>query len=353
MSLLLALFLFQFARVTEPLPLAFPRDHGSHPAYQTEWWYFTGNLRDGEGARHGFQLTFFRSGITPSLAGRTSAFATRDLWLAHFALSDGKERRFFFDDRADRGSLGTAGAALDTLHVWLRDWRAQIDETGAIQLAAESQGHRLALTLRSRKGPVLHGDRGYSRKGSDPGNASMYVSLTDCAVTGELATPERGSFAVEGSAWMDHEFGSSVLSGEQVGWDWFSLQLGDGVELMLFQLRRKSGGADELSAGTLVRADGTTRALSRADFAIEVRSRWRSTHTGGEYPSAWTIAIPGEGFMLTLEPLLADQELRTTHSTGVTYWEGAVSARGTHGGKDVSGVGYVELVGYAGRVARF
>jgi predicted secreted hydrolase len=334
-----------FARVTGPMDLQFPRDHGAHPDMQTEWWYTTGNLNGPNGERYGFQLTFFRRALLGADLRETrgSAWGADQVFLAHFTLTDGQTQQFYAYERLERGAVGLAGAmGEDGMHVWLHDWSVEQTGTDRYLLTAAEDGVRLDLEMRDRKCPVLQGDRGYSRKGPEAGNASTYISQTRLETVGTLEIEGR-QIQVEGLSWMDHEFSTSALSQGQIGWDWFSIQLDDGSELMLYTIRRADGSIDPFSQGTVIAADGTTRRLAAGDFQIAAEDTWRSKKSGGTYPSAWTVTVPGEGLVLQIKPVLADQELNLSF----VYWEGAVDIQGTAAGKLIRGRGYVELTGYS------
>lgn len=350
-----------FAQVQPGTVPQFPRDHGPHDDYQTEWWYYTGNLQSENGEHFGYQLTFFRRALLPpgERAERASAWATDQVYLAHFAVTDvagGKHSAF---EKLARGAGGVAGAQAEPFRVWLEDWsvtgegvsQASVDlATGATsyrkppeRLVAAAGDVRLDLRLTDVKGPVLQGDRGYSQKGEEATNASIYYSLTRMAATGTV-TARGETFVVSGLGWMDHEYSTSALGRDQVGWDWFSIQLDNDRELMVFQLRRADGSVDGFSSGTLVAADGSTQRLGAGDFSLQPTGKWRSPRTGAEYPSGWRLDIPSAELKLTIAPRLADQEMNVSY----TYWEGAVSVNGTMSAQTVSGSGYVELTGYAG-----
>ena len=326
---------------------SFPRDHGSHPEYRTEWWYFTGILAAEDGRRFGYQLTFFRQGIVPVAADPANPWSIRDLYLAHFTLTDIAARSFRHAERVSRAGPGLAGAEAGALRAWVLDWSAAAEgETFA--LAARDGAVAIRLALRPRRAPVLHGGGGLSRKGPAAGQASWYASITDLETTGTVHTGDGREVAVRGASWFDHEFGSGQLASDLAGWDWFGLRLSDGSALMLYRLRRRDGGAAPASSGTFVGADGTARHLAREEAAIEELARWRSPHGGASYPARWRLRVPTAGIDVEIIPLLADQELRTGKSTGVTYWEGAVAGSGAANGSPVSVEGYVELTGYAG-----
>ncbi|MFP4184040.1 MAG: lipocalin-like domain-containing protein [Halorhodospira sp.] len=334
-----------YARALGPRAFLFPWDHGAHPAYRHEWWYTTGNLESEDGRHFGFQVTFFRIALAPSAAARPSAWATRQLWMAHFTVTDTQGERFYHFERFARGALGLAGAEADPFRVWLEDWALE-GEPGAgmdqLQATLEAEGVGLDLSLAARKPLILQGDRGYSRKGAEPGNASYYYSLPRLAVEGRVVLPD-GAHRVTGSAWIDREWGSSALSEGQAGWDWFSLQLEDGSELMVYHLRQADGRSDPHSAGTWIDASGRKRSLDPEDFELEVLECWRSPDGGARYPIRWRVRYPAEGLDLELRPTLADQELRG----GFRYWEGAVRGEGRRQGAPVRAVGYVEMTGYA------
>jgi predicted secreted hydrolase len=313
--------------------------------YQTEWWYYTGNLVAGGGQRFGYQLTFFRRALAPPTlrTERESAWATDQVYMAHFALTDvdGRSHRAF--ERFARGAAGLAGAQAAPYQVWLEDWRVEEEAPGVTRMRAAQEGLALDLTLVDRKDPILHGNRGYSPKGPQPGNASYYYSLTRLETSGTVQVGD-ASYQVSGLSWMDHEWSTSGLAADQVGWDWFSVQLDDGSELMVFQLRKADGSIDPFSSGTYVAADGSTRPLARDAFEIRVEDTWRSPHTGAIYPARWTVAVPAVDLVLEIEPYLADQEMNVSYS----YWEGAVQVEGERAGQVIRGNGYVEMTGYAG-----
>jgi predicted secreted hydrolase len=339
-----------FLQATAPRTFAFPADHGAHHGYRTEWWYVTGNVRDAAGRPFGFQVTFFRIALVAAPARRTSAWGTGEIYMAHLAVSDVAGGRFHAVERLSRAAQGLAGASTSPLRVWLEDWwlaadpPEQVAALPVIRLRAADDGIGVDLSLESLKPVVLQGERGLSRKGPERGNASFYYSLTRLRTTGSITVGGR-VLTVEGASWLDREWSTSALSVDQVGWDWFALQLGDGRELMLYRLRRRDGALDPFSSGTLVLPDGTTRPLRAADATVDVLSTWRSPRDGREYPAGWRVRIPGDALDLTVTPRLADQEL----VLGVRYWEGAVTVKGTSGAHPIAGEGYAELTGYGER----
>lgn len=329
----------------------FPRDHGSHDEFRTEWWYYTGHLSTESGRRFGYQLTFFRRGLDQEqVRANPSRWAIRHLYLAHFALSDLDKGRFRYAEKTSRAGLGKAGADAGRLRVWIDHWlvEATSAQHDPHHLKASAEDFAIDLTLDPEKPPVVHGDRGVSRKGNSPEQSSHYYSLTNLATTGTLSINGEPQ-AVKGLSWMDHEFGSADLAEDLVGWDWFSVQLGNRHELMFYRLRRADGTADPASSGTLIFPDGRSLHLSADDLQIEVVNHWTSQASGARYPSRWRIAAPMLGLSLDLAPWLSDQELMTSRSTQVTYWEGAVKVTGMFHGTVVTGQGYVELTGYAKR----
>ncbi len=328
----------------------FPRDHGAHPAYRTEWWYFTGNLKDDEGNRYGYQLTFFRQGIRTEPAQTGNPWSVRDLYLAHFTVTDVKSGRFIANERVSRTGPGLAGARTDALDVWLLSWSAR-EKDGRLHLRAREEGAQLELSLIPAKPLVFHGESGLSRKGDQPGQASYYVSYTRLTTAGFLKTSAASRpIRVGGVSWFDHEFGSNELAANQAGWDWYGLHLSDGRDLMLYALRRADGALEPASSGTIVDGKGVSRHLALPQIRVEVLDHWKSGRSGALYPCRWRIRILSERIDVIVASEVPDQELVTPGSTGITYWEGAVRGEGTSGGHRVSAEGYVELTGYAGRL---
>ena len=327
-------------------PWRFPRDHGSHPEYRIEWWYYTGNLESERGRRFGYQVTFFRVGVDPA-PENPSRWAVRDLFMAHLAVTDVRGGRHLAAERLDRGGLGWAGARTETLDVRNGGWRAFLDG-GRHRLEAVDGAFGVELDLEPGKGPTLHGAGGFSRKGPSAGNASQYYSMSRMPTAGRVRID--GAWVdVAGASWMDHEFGTTFLEPGQVGWDWFSLQLDDGADLMVFQLRRADGRPDARSAGTWIAGGGASAALEGDDVRLTPGRRWTSPASGAEYPVEWRVELPGRQTSLAVTAVLDAQEMDTGASTGVTYWEGAVTAAGRVGGRPVRGRGYLEMTGYVGR----
>jgi len=355
---LLALILLlpsEFRLAVPGYEFAFPRDHGSHPAYRTEWWYYTGHLRTESGRRYGFELTFFRVGLVPqqevaeeqgppmSSTSRPpmSRWDLQSVYPAHFAITDVAAKDFRFYEKLNRGSVFTAGAAEGKLEVFNEAWKATTNPDGTWRLVAKEGKDSIDLTLRAVKPPAVHGQNGVSVKAQGIGFASHYYSMTRMEASGMV----NGQKAT-GQAWMDHEFGSAALRESQQGWDWFSLQLDNDSELMLYIIRRTDGTPDETSSGSLITSDGSVIHLRRDQMRITPLKQWKSPKSGATYPMGWRVELPAFKVALRVRPLLEAQELVTHGSTQVTYWEGACDVSGSFGGSPVRGDGYVEMTGY-------
>ncbi len=341
-----------YLSVTGPCDFEFPEDHASHPGYRTEWWYYTGNLHSSDGNRYGFQLTFFRRRIIPSEFEKrwptpASAWRTGQIYLAHAAISDLEGQQHVYDQCMGRGVLGIAGEFRNNgvVHIFLKKWSARISPKTHI-LKVISDRFSFDLKLTPVKPPVFHGEKGYSRKGSTPEKASCYYSLTRLETQGQMTIAEK-TFTVSGLSWMDHEFSTAPLEHGLVGWDWFSLQLSDSTEIMIYLLRQKNGELNSASSGTFIRSNAKTRHLSNHDFEVTVTDTWNSPSSNALYPARWRLKIPLLFLDLDIASNLADQEMITHESTGVTYWEGSVSVQGSKGESRIRGQGYVELTGYA------
>lgn len=341
-----------FKSVTGPCELSFPKDHGPHPEHRTEWWYYTGNLTTDGGHRYGFQLTFFRSGLKPPAKRKNwpkpaSAWRSDQIYLAHAAITDIANGRHLQAERMARPVLSLAGVEQTpaTVRVHVHGWHTVIAPEGH-HLQADADGFSLRLDLTSVKPPVLHGDNAYSLKGQSPERASCYYSFTRLQAAGDLIVAgER--HAVQGSAWMDHEFSTAPLQPGISGWDWFSLQLADQTEIMFFRLRESDGSVNPASSGTLVFPSGEWQHLKKSDVRLTPLSYWTSPHSGARYPIAWHLRSTALQLDLTLTASVKDQEMRTPRSTQVVYWEGSLVAAGTHKGEKIDGSGYLELTGYA------
>ena len=271
-----------FAQAEAPREFSFPRDHGPHPEFRNEWWYVTGNLDDDTGRRFGFEFTVFRFSLTPDAPISDSLWRTNQVYIAHLAITDADSERFFVAERYSRGSTGLAGAQSEPFRVWIDDWSLSGHDE-AWRIRAGDDSFALDLALRPLKDPVLNGDRGLSIKSEEAGSASYYYSITRSATSGTVSVESR-DYAVTGLSWVDREWSTSALAPDQVGWDWFSLQLSDGTDLMLYNIRKTDGSADFTSSGTLAYFDGSARALKHGDFDIVVTDTWDS-------PEGWALPV--------------------------------------------------------------
>lgn len=322
-------------------PIMFPRDYGSHPNFRTEWWYVTGWLDAASGEQLGFQITFFRTkpGIEPD---NPSAFAPKQLLIAHCAISDPKRGRLWQDQRIQRAGLGLAQALEGDTHVWIDDWTLQRQE-GRYTAKVAAEGFALDLTLADTQAPMLNGENGVSRKGPSPTASSYYYSVPHMKVSGHVV---RGgvSSSVTGEAWFDHEWSSEYLDERSSGWDWVGIDLADGSALMAFRMRGLDG-QPRWAGGSLRGPDGVLTLFDAAQVRFDAGRSWVSPRTGTSYPVEWTISLGSRRF--ELKPLMDDQENDTRLSTGAIYWEGAV--RAYEQGRP-SGKGYLELTGYGERL---
>ena len=357
-----------FTQALAPREFVFPGDHGAHPGFKTEWWYYTGNLFTEEGRQFGYQFTIFRNQLSPSDAdfarinqeepvlmnpeeegARDSEWSTNQLYLAHFAISDVSKKDHVFDERYSRGTAGLAGASVDPYRIWLEDWEiTQVkdskasDERFQMRIKAEmSNGTALDIVLNPQKPLVLQGEEGYDKKGGEDGNASYYISFTRMQTEG-LLKKEGESLAVSGLSWMDHEWSTSALDSGQTGWDWFSIQLSNGYELMYYQIRNVDPDLAPQTTGSLVTPNGQKRDLDQGEVRLEVLEYWASPHTGARYPVQWTLAIPSEELEMDVTTVFDDQEM----TVSVQYYEGALQVSGKFRDEAIDGNGYIEMTGY-------
>jgi predicted secreted hydrolase len=328
-----------YRQATPGYQYSFPRDHFEHPEFRTEWWYYTGNIRDAKGRRFGFELVFFRQGQRRVSAPNPSNWRADEVYLAHLALTDIDGKHFYDHQRLNRAGPGIAGASFREQRVWNGNWSAVWHGDKQLLEATADEFH-FQLEVTPAKPPVVNGIDGFSQKGNAAGEASYYVSFTRLPVSGDLVIGSE-RYKVTGTAWMDHEWFTNQLDKEQIGWDWFSVQLNDRTELMLFQLRRRDGSIDPHSSGTCVDHQGRARHLTQADFSLTPLSYWRSQRTGASYPVHWTLGVPSLGVRLDVRTVLNAQELVSDDRAGPTYWEGAVTYSGS-----AEGVGYLEMTGY-------
>ncbi len=336
-----------FKSVTTAKPLTFPEDHGAHPEYAIEWWYYTGNLDTAAGRHFGYELTFFRTGLTANESQRSSKWAAQNIYYAHFALTDVENEDFYAFERSSRDALGLAGVTAAPFRVWLENWSVASvgDSTLPMRLHVmeEDAGIEIELLLLyGGKDTVLHGEDGFSRKSSSSDTASYYYSITRMPTRGTV-TINGESHTVSGASWLDREWSSNRLSDEHIGWDWFALQLSDGRDIMYGILRPREDSGNAFRLGTIVAANGEYKSIeAHNEVRITVLDEWQSP-LGGIYPSGWRFQILTEGLDLEITPYIRNQELDTV----VRYWEGAVRIEGTSNGQPISGSGYVELTGYA------
>jgi predicted secreted hydrolase len=329
-----------FAEVVAGYRLRFPRDEASHPDFRVEWWYVTGWLDDGSGPL-GCQITFFR--VRPEIRGdNPSAFAPRQIIIAHAAISDPRYGRLTHAQRVARAGFSLAGAERERMRVWMDDWSLE-RKPGGCRTAIADREFSLNLDFDATQPPIEQGQNGYSRKGSAPGSASYYYSLPHLKASGSVT---RGGQRreVHGTAWLDHEWSSRYLEANATGWDWIGINLDDGGALMAFRMRDAQGRG--LWAGGALRArDGRLRVFAPDEVRFVPRREWQSARTGTRYPVSFSVRA-GE-HELTIEPLFDDQEHDTRATTGAIYWEGAVRADAA--GRTV-GRGYLELTGYGKRL---
>ena len=329
----------------------FPSEHRSHPNFKIEWWYFSGNVKDASGNKYSFMLTFFRRGLRLEKTSEVnrSRWALNNLYFSHFSVYSAKKNKHYFSEKISRGALGQAGASTEKFKVWIDDWKAEIadrNQPNKILIFAKKDKLYLDFELEPQKNPVIHGTNGISQKSSGVGQASHYYSFTRLKVNGSLSI-EGKRITVNGSAWMDHEFGSNQLGKEQIGWDWFSIQLSNNTELMLYLMRNKSGSYDLTSSGSLIASDGSVIHLSLNDFKIKNKRFWKSKKSKALYPVEWVIEVPKYNINLNIKALHEKQELDTAKSTQIIYWEGGINVEGLSQGISVNGVGFVEMTGYA------
>lgn len=341
-----------FSAVSGPCRLTFPADHAAHPGYRNEWWYYTGHLKAADGRRFGFQLTIFRVRISglqadPPWPEPASNWRTHQVFIGHAAVSVLDRRLHLQDQTMVRGALNLAGAQqgdAGETHIFIDNFDILIGPTGH-HISARTKDFAFDLDLSPQKPPVLHGDQGYSKKGSAPKSASCYYSFTRLFTHGQLqvlGTP----LAVEGISWMDHEFSSAKLEEDIVGWDWFGLRLSDQTEVMLYMLRKKDGSHHPQSAGSWIDPFGQIRPIRGDEVSLEILERWKSPTSGAVYPCRWKLRVSRLGLAADITASFTYQEMRTAQSTGIHYWEGSVEVTGRVDGKELSGSGYVELTGY-------
>jgi len=323
--------------------ITFPQDHFPHYQFRTEWWYFTGNLKTTDGRAFGYQVTFFRHGYRAARSREpvTSRFVMNDVKFAHFAVTDVNSGKFYFDSRVSRGAFGEAGFGDGKRLAWIDNW--ELDFDGDFRLNAVTKDYAVQLNLTPEKPAVLQGEHGLSQKAAGEGRASYYYSVTRLRTSGTVKIGDV-NYAVEGSSWFDREWATNQLTPEQVGWNWFAIQLSDGSDLMLYQMRLKEGGIDSHSSGKWIAADGATTDLAVNDFQLAPEKFWESAASKATYPIQWRLSISKLKLELEVASPVKNQEL----DLSVVYWEGCIRLKGWRAGKPVDGVGYMELTGYQG-----
>ncbi|MBV8377084.1 MAG: carotenoid 1,2-hydratase [Verrucomicrobia bacterium] len=325
--------------------ITLPQDHFPHYQFRTEWWYFTGNVSTADGRPFGYQLTFFRHGYRPPGVEPpvTSRFVMNEVKFAHFAVTDISAGKFHFDGRVSRGAFGEAGFADGNRLAWIDNWELGYNNNN-FNLMAAAQDYAIELELMPERPAVRQGADGLSQKAAGEGHASYYYSITRLKTSGTIKIGS-ASYKVEGSSWFDREWATNQLTPEQSGWNWFAIQLSDGSDLMLYQMRLKNGGIDSHSDGKWIAPDGASSGLSADDFHLVPEKYWTSPANKASYPVEWKLTIPKLSLDLQISPALENQELNLS----VVYWEGSVRFKGRRAGKAVDGVGYMELTGYQGK----
>lgn len=343
-----------YLRATGPREFVFPDDHGPHPGFRTEWWYYTGNVFTKDGRHFGYQFTIFRSQMSPPDSGaQDNAFNenwnTNQLYLGHFAVSDVEAEDHVFEERYSRGAAGLAGSQADPHRIWLEDWEiirieteSGDDKNFTVNIQAEMEdGTSINFDITPSKPLVLQGEDGYDPKGSETGNASYYLAFTRMQTNGVI-TKDGQEYRVSGDSWMDHEWSTSALDEDQEGWDWFSIQLSNNYEIMYYQLRNSDGSVSEFTNGSVIDPDGNKVNFDTGEVTLEVLDTWKSPHSGANYPSTWNLSIPGKNIDLQVETAFPDQEM----DVSVRYFEGVLRLRGVMNGEEITGNGFVEMTGY-------
>lgn len=335
-----------FTKAIEKRKFIFPDDHGPHPDFRTEWWYFTGNLTSDDNKKFGYQFTIFRTALSKEKPERNTDWNSNQIYMAHFAVTDIDGNKFYYDEKFSREGNNLAGAQANPFKVWLEDWQIiQLDDRMTFDLPvtgikAKTDKVEIDFILEAVKQFVLQGEEGLSQKGNQPGNASYYYSYTRLKTEGKIILAGK-EFFVSGFSWMDREWSTSALSEDQAGWDWFALQFNDNTEIMYYQMRKSDGSADIFSKGIIVDEDGSSQLLKKDDVILSVSDYWLSP-TGEQYPSGWRFRIPAKEIDLIITPAIKNQLM----DVAVRYWEGSVKIEGTKSGSKISGRGYVEMTGY-------
>lgn len=330
-----------YERAEEVRQFVFPQDHGSHEGFRNEWWYVTGNVKDADGHRFGFQVTFFRISTAPQDGvGAVTVWDSNQLWMVHVAVSDIDGGQHYHDRRLVRQAAGLAGQQFNPFRIWAEDWSIEGRSDGAFPWTIDlgNKEFHLQLTVSPLKPHMLQGDRGLSQKGKELGNASYYYSFPRLGVAGSIRVNGKKS-VVDGLGWLDREWSTSALDDDQVGWDWFSLQFNDHRDLMFYRLRTNDGGVSATTEGSVSDSKGIKLRLASADVDLQALRHWTSA-SGRRYPVEWRMKVEGMKTFV-VEALLDSQEM----SGPVVYWEGAVSIRDEETSEHL-GYGYLEMTGY-------
>jgi predicted secreted hydrolase len=334
-----------YAKADKSRKFKFPEDYGSNNDYKLEWWYFTGNLNSKEGNKFGYQFTIFRNALSPDSNKIQSGFSSNQLYFAHFTISDISNNQFYYDEQYARGIKGVGSASYNPLEIRVNDWTIKgnynqdYSKPDFFLNAVSSFGNSIDLRLIPFKDVVLHGDSGLSKKSNEPANASYYYSITRLLTKGKIKVNDK-DYEVDGLSWFDREWSSGSLSKNQVGWDWFSIQLSDGTDIMFFKLRDKSGNTD-FAKGTIIYPFSGSKNLGSEDVKIRTINYFK-TKDGVKYPSEWELEIPNESIKLKIKTQIPDQELKLA----VRYYEGSINISGSYKNNPISGNGYIEMTGY-------
>ncbi len=346
-----------FSKAIEPRPFLFPDDHGPHPAFNTEWWYITGNLWDQDQTRYGYQLTFFRRGLLPQLKNNTG-WQDKNIYMAHFAISNHQTGEFIANEKFGRNGAGIAGAQATPFRVWLDDWQiysVNKESFFPLKLKAKNTVLAIELTLNTDKAMVLQGERGLSQKSAEQGNASYYYSFTRLNTTGTLInfpkeskpqeTPSKGNKPtvsnLRGASWLDREWSTSALSKEQQGWDWFALQLKSGEELMFYRIRNKDGSVNSFSSGVLIDTEGHSTPLDTQSVTLTALKYWQKDNH--QYPVQWRMQMTINN--ISKDWIISAPLEHQLLEVSVHYWEGAIDVMDNESKENI-GVGFLEMTGY-------
>lgn len=338
-----------FAKAIDPHEFIFPKDHGPHKEFKTEWWYYTGNLEAETGEEFGYQITIFRNGLMPESSNsspKTNSWQSKQIYMAHFAISDISKHHFYSYEKFSRDAAGLAGANAEPYNVWLKDWSIKSfdnksGDTYPVLITAKEGDVDLQLELEPVKPITLQGNKGLSQKTQGLGNASYYYSISRLASLGNIRIKDK-SFKVKGYSWLDREWSTSSLGDSLVGWDWFALQLSNNIEIMYYRLRDSDGSTDPYSKGVIIDSEGQKHSFSHKDIKLNEKSHFHSTYSDSNYPISWGMEISKLKLKINIKAAVKDQE----HHNAYPYYEGAVKIDGSFDNEKIDGKGYMELVGY-------